>query len=312
MFGDCVPNPCVALTGACCNTALGTCTITTQSACTFSWLGPGVACNTVTCPVPPPPGLVLIPAGSFTMGSPPSELGRYSNEIQHQVTLTRAILLSDHEVTQAEWQAVMQWNESTFPGSDRPVEQVTWYDAVSYCNQLSADQGLTPAYTITAATYGGDHITGATVAWIQAASGYRLLTEAEWEYTCRATSARAFCNGDIADGGDSCTPLDPNLGLVGWYCGNAVSTTHVVGGKTANFWGLDDMHGNVREWCWDRYAAYAGDVTDPAGPASGSDRVIRGGAWNSSARYCRSAYRSILFPGDRTTDLGVRVCRNAP
>ncbi|MFH1834058.1 MAG: SUMF1/EgtB/PvdO family nonheme iron enzyme, partial [bacterium] len=165
--GVCTPNTCAQPTGACCDSATGACTITTQAACMFTWLGVGVACNTVTCPVPPPAGMVLIPAGTFTMGSPTDEPGRYSDETQHEVTLTHAIYVSTYEVTQSEWQAVMGWNESYFPGANRPVETVTWYDAVSYCNQRSTGEGLSAAYTITGATYSGNHITGATVTWNQ-------------------------------------------------------------------------------------------------------------------------------------------------
>jgi formylglycine-generating enzyme required for sulfatase activity len=256
--------------------------------------------------------MARVSAGTFTMGSPVSEPGRNPNETQHQVTLTRAIFVSKREVTQSEWLAAMGWTTSSFEGADRPVETLTWYDAVNYCNHRSLAEGLTSAYTIAGPTFSGNHITSATVTWNQTANGYRLLTEAEWERTCRATSTAAFCNGGITNITDSCSPLDPNLGLVGWYCGNALSTTHVVGGKTANAWGLKDMHGNVWEWCWDRYQAYAGNVTDPTGPASGTDRVIRGGGWDRTARYCRSAYRNILVPGNRVNNLGVRVCRNAP
>jgi formylglycine-generating enzyme required for sulfatase activity len=234
--------------------------------------------------------MVLSPAGTFIMGSPTSEPGRYNDETQHEVTLTKAIYVSTYEVTQSEWQAVMGWNESFIQGAAKPVETLTWYDAVSYCNQRSTLDGYAPVYTIAGATYSGNHITSATVTWNQAANGYRLLTEAEWEYACRATSTTAFCNGAITN--IACSPLDPNLDLVGWYCGNASSVTHDVGGKTANFWGLKDMHGNVWEWCWDWYGTYpAGPLTDPTGPASGSYRVIRGGGWYDSAQNCRSANR---------------------
>jgi formylglycine-generating enzyme required for sulfatase activity len=307
--GICVPNPCPQPTGACCNTATGACTITTQAACQFSWLGADVPCNNVTCPMPPPV-MVLIPAGTFTMGSPTSEPGRFPDETEHQVTLTHAIYVSTYEVTQWEWQAVMGWNESCFQGANRPVEIVTWFDALSYCNQRSTVQGYTPAYTITGAVYSGNHITSATVTWNQTANGYRLLTDAEWEYACRATSTTAFCNGGITN--ISCSPLDPNLDQVGWYCGNGSNTTHDVGGKTANAWGLKDMHGNVWEWCWDWVGTYpTGPVTDPTGPASGRFRVKRGGSWGEWARDCRSARRGIGYPaGDNA--LGLRLARSVP
>jgi hypothetical protein len=114
--------------------------------------------------------MVLIPAGTFTMGSPTSEPGRNANETQHEVTLTHAMYVSKYEVTQSEWQAVMGWNTSGFSGANRPVETLTWYDAVSYCNLRSAGEELTAAYTITGATYSGSHITSATVTWNQAAN----------------------------------------------------------------------------------------------------------------------------------------------
>jgi formylglycine-generating enzyme required for sulfatase activity len=161
------------------------------------------------------------------------------------------------------------------------------------------------------ATYIGNHISIATVTWNQAANGYRLLTEAEWEYACRATSTTAFCNGSITR--PFCSPLDPNLDQVGWYCGNASSATHDVGSKTANAWGLKDMHGNVWEYCWDLYGDYpAGPLTDPTGPVSGFNRVIRGGSWTADPRYCRSARRYYTFtPGDWPGNFGLRVARTA-
>jgi formylglycine-generating enzyme required for sulfatase activity len=257
------------------------------------------------------PSMVLIPAGTFTMGSPTSEPGRSSDEVQHQVTLTHPIYVSTYEATQSEWQAVMGWNESYVLGTAKPVETVTWFDAVSYCNQRSIYDGFTAVYTITGATYDGNHIINATVAWNQAANGYRLLTEAEWEYACRAGSTTALCNGGITN--IYCSPLDPNLDQVGWYCGNSSDTTHDVGGKTANAWGLKDMHGNVWEWCWDWYDIYpAGPMEDPTGPASGSYRVLRGGCWNGSAPYCRSAHRFSIYPDGGSYNLGLRLSRTAP
>ncbi|MBP6875735.1 MAG: formylglycine-generating enzyme family protein [Candidatus Eisenbacteria bacterium] len=254
------------------------------------------------------PGFVAVLAGVFTMGSPAGELCRDSDETQHEVTLTRGFYVSTTEVTQAEWQATMGWDDSYFDGADRPVETITWFDAVQYCNERSADEGLAAAYTITGATYDGHHITGGTVTWNQDANGYRLLTEAEWEYACRAGSASAFCNGGISQ---CYCGSEPNLGLVGWYCGNSSNQTHDVAQKAPNAWGLYDMHGNVWEWCWDWYASYGGSATDPVGPGSGSARVDRGGSWDDIARYCRSAYRGYYTPSHRDYYIGLRLARTA-
>ncbi len=253
-----------------------------------------------------PEGFVHIQPGTFTMGSPGDEPGRDSDETQHQVTVTKAFYISDHEVTQAEWEAVMGWNDSYFSGDSRPVEQVTWFDCIDFCNKKSQSEGLTPAYTLTSASYSGDHITSATVTWNQNANGYRLPTEAEWEYACRAGSTTAFCNGAITE---LYCGIDPNLTMVGWYCG---SETNVVMGKSPNAWNLFDMHGSVFEWCWDWYGSYSGPDTDPTGPASGSFRVLRGGSWDNYARYCRSAYRYSNPPGDWLYSVGFRLSRTAP
>jgi formylglycine-generating enzyme required for sulfatase activity len=255
--------------------------------------------------------MILIPAGTFTIGSPVGELGRSLDEAQQTVTLTRSVYVSIREVTQSAWQAVMGWSDPHFPGANHPVEQVTWYDAVWYCNERSTVDELTPAYTITSPIYHLDHLVGATVSWDEAADGYRLLTEAEWEYACRAATSTAFCNGGITN--IACDPLDPKLAAVGWYCGNALATTHDVGGKTANAWGLQDMHGNVWEWCWDWYGDYPEDAaTDPTGPASGSERVLRGGNWDDEAQGCRSADRGKGVPTLESEEIGFRFCRTVP
>ena len=245
-----------------------------------------------------PEGFVLIEPGRFTMGSPTHELGRNSDEVQHEVTLTRPFFLAETEVTQAQWLAVMGTSPSYFAGCDECPVIATWYDAVDYCNALSALESLDPAY----------EVNGTNVIWDQSANGYRLPTESEWEYACRAGSATAFYNGPITDTGCN----DPNLDQIGWYCGNASSKTHEVAEKLPNAWGLYDMSGNVWEWCWDWYGAYPGPVTDPAGPDSGARRVLRGGGWGSYAQRCRSALRYDYDPGARSRLLGLRPASSAP
>ena len=247
----------------------------------------------------PPDGFVLVDPGTFMMGSPADELGRDSDETQHQVKLTQAFFFSEKEVTQAQWVEVVGSNPSYFPGCDEcPVEQVSWYDAVEYCNALSALEDLDLAY----------EVNGTNVNWDESSNGYRLPTEAEWEYACRASTTTAFYSGGITETGCA----DPNLDEIGWYCGNASGATHEVGQKLSNAWGLYDMSGNAWEWCWDWYGEYSGDVTDPVGPDSGAWRVPRGGSWLISARYCRSADRSRGDPGSRNYTIGLRPARTRP
>jgi formylglycine-generating enzyme required for sulfatase activity len=223
----------------------------------------------------------IIPAGTFTMGSPTDEPGRNSDETQHQVTVSDAYYMQTTEVTQAQWEAVMGDNPSWFSGSsDCPVENVSWDDVQEFIDRLNA----------------------------MGEGTYRLPTEAEWEYACRADSTTAFANGEITEVGSD---NDPNLDQMGWYRYNAGDETHPVASKEPNSWGLYDMHGNVWEWCRDRYGSYpAGAVTDPTGPSAGTYRVLRGGSWGFNAADARSANRYRSFPDQRGNGgNGLRVLR---
>ena len=224
---------------------------------------------------------VRIPAGTFTMGSPDAETGSYDRERpQHEVTLSQDFYIMTTEVTQAQWVEVMGSNPSYFDscGGDCPVERVSWNDIQDFITALNALDGRT----------------------------YRLPTEAEWEYAARAGTTTAFYNGDITQEGYD--PIDPNLDAIGWYRGNSGSTTHLVAQKLPNAWGLFDMSGNVWEWVQDWYGNYPENaVTDPVGPETASYRVARGGSWNDSARYCRSAHRNRTNPSNRVNGLGFRL-----
>ncbi len=235
--------------------------------------------------------MVWIAHGSFAMGSPFSEAGRLDNETQHLVTLTRGYWLGKYEVTQGQWQAVMGNNPSKFKnaGSNAPVEQVSWDDAMEFCNKLTQKEraeGRLP---------GGYE--------------YTLPTEAQWEYACRAGT------GSVLNNGEKLTSTDGqcrNLDEVAWYDENCLSTTHPVGQKKANAWGLYDMHGNVREWCCDWYGTYPSDsVTDPSGANSGTQRVLRGGCWDGVAGCCRSAHRFRARSSNCYDSFGFRLALRA-
>ncbi len=237
----------------------------------------------------PPDGFVRIPSGSFQMGSPASEDGRFTDETQHRVTITRAFLMQATEVTQGQYRSLMGKNPSHFTscGDDCPVETVSWREAVAYCNALSRKEGLPECYD-------GDRLEGLDC------KGYRLPTEAEWEYAARAGSTGARY-GDL----DS----------VAWYDGNSGSSTHPVGKKKPNAWGLSDMLGNVNEWCHDWNGDYSsGSATDPTGPQTGSNRVRRGGSWSSTATagLVRAALRDGGTPDYRNDFLGLRPARFCP
>jgi formylglycine-generating enzyme required for sulfatase activity len=240
--------------------------------------------------------LKLIPAGEFLMGSPVSEPGRNPEEVQHRVKIAKPFYMGVHEVTQEEYQAVMGVNPSWAVDNEKgnravagldtkrhPVEQVSWDDAIEFCKRLSSRDEVE----------------------------YRLPTESEWEYACRAGSGTAYYFGE--DGAA--------LGEYACYRVNSEMRTHAVGEKRPNAWGLFDMHGNVWEWCFDRYQedwyaqrkARSGDAPEIAdnGPATGRSRLLRGGSWDFSADSCRSAVRRQRPPDRRIGSYGFRVCGDA-
>jgi formylglycine-generating enzyme required for sulfatase activity/serine/threonine protein kinase len=250
--------------------------------------------------------LNLIPAGEFMMGSSEDDRAANSNEKpQHLVRITRPFYLGVHEVTQAQYEVVMGNNPSYFSpsggGRDKvvgqstdqnPVKCASWLDAAEFCNRLSEMDGLKSFYELEAGT-------ALVPDW--RGPGYRLPTEAEWEYACRANSKTQYSFGNNEGG----------LAEYSWYDNNSSDQTHPVARKRPNAFGLFDMHGNVREWCWETYADYEvhSPVVDPQGPSGTGSRVIRGGRWSRDLDNARSAYRYSDWPGRRKLDLGFRVAR---
>jgi formylglycine-generating enzyme required for sulfatase activity len=247
-------------------------------------------------------GFVLVKGGTFTMGSPASEPERapaVDDEVQHKVTVS-PFYIGKYEVTQLEYEAVTGENPSHFKGDDLPVENISWYDAIAYCNKRSEQEELIPAYTIT----------GGNVIWDKSANGYRLPTEAEWEYACRAGTTTPFSTGanittDQANY-DGNEPYNRNAK------GESRKKTVSVGSFKSNPWGLYDMHGNVWEWCWDRWGSgyeYALSEIDPKGAGPASCHVRRGGSWSTNAGGLRSAYRgNITYHFE---NLGFRLARTS-
>jgi len=232
-----------------------------------------------------------VPGGTFEMGSPPDEPGRDDDERQHTVTVDGLYVMKT-EVTQGLWSRIMESNPSHFEacGSDCPVDSISWFEAVEFANRLSTREGLEPAYIVS----------GTNVTWDRAASGYRLLTEAEWEFAARGGEAYRYAGSDTAT-------------EVGWVEANAGGTPHRVCDKPVKGYGLCDMTGNVWEWVWDGYGDYSAEARhNPSGPESGDDRVIRGGSWYSPAADARVANRDGYAPDFRWYHLGLRLARPAP
>lgn len=227
--------------------------------------------KTITLPGGAEMEMIYCAPGSFMMGSPEDEEGRCSNETQHKVTLTRGFWLGKYPVTQSQWKSVMRGNSSQFKGDDNPVDSVSWDDCKKFIKKINSRSGFTA----------------------------RFPTEAEWEYACRAGGGEAYSGtGDLDE--------------MGWYGENIYGITHPVGEKKPNDWGFYDMHGHVMEWCADWYGSYPTKaVTDPEGPASGSNRVRRGGSCTYYASCCRSACRNYNNPSDGSEKDGFRLCCSA-
>ena len=266
--------------------------------------------------------MAWVPGGVFVMGNPDARLG-YSNERPASTVTMTGFYMGKYEVTQEQYQAVMGHNPSAFSGNEaagetqirRPVETVRWYDAIIFCNKLSMMEGLAPAYRIDGETdpaawiaaHGGVPANwNASSRWNHAqivpdSSGYRLPTEAQWEYAAKGGNGSP---GNFIYAGSN------TVGDVAWYDSNSRTMTHEAGKKAPNILGLYDMSGNVWEWCWDWYGSYTSAAkSDPSGAPSGSYRVLRGGSWFYSAAIVRSVDRFSYDPFHQFHYIGFRVVR---
>ncbi|MFI3306227.1 MAG: SUMF1/EgtB/PvdO family nonheme iron enzyme [Rikenellaceae bacterium] len=257
------------------------------------------------------PEMIFVEGGTFTMGCDDTvnagSGGTFNDEAPaHSVTLD-PFYIGNYEVTQREWQEVMGSNPSYFIGETLPVDRVTWYDTIEYCNARSAKEGFAPYYTIDKTTADPDNINSTDkLKWLitlnPTSDGYRLPTEAEWEWAAIGgvkSEEHPYAGSD-------------NINEIAWYATNANNTTHSVGGKLPNELGIYDMSGNVWEWCWDWYGDYTAESqTNPTGPTSGYFRCVRSGSWLIVESFCRNVNRDRDDPIDKYYNMGLRVVRSA-
>jgi len=256
---------------------------------------------------------VKVTAGTFKMGSLTGEPCRDStDETQHDVTLTRDFEIWSHEVTQTEFEAAMGYNPSYRKtcGLTCPVENLNWSEAASFCNGLSQKKGLTSCYSCSGSKAAVTCSVDPAYSGIYSCPGYRLPTDAEWEYAYRAGSTTSLYNGNLP--ATNCSAADPGADAIGWYSKNSGGTTHPVGQKTPNAWGLYDMAGNAQEWVNDLRVADLGSdaATDPLGGTTGNQGVIRGGSFAHSAEDLRAAHRKQQTLKNIGTSLGFRCARS--
>ena len=265
-----------------------------------------------------PGTFITLCAATFRMGSPLGEVGRaFVGETPHDATLTRDFEIQSTEVVQDEYDVMMDHNPSHFDSCDRcPVENVTWHDAAAYCNALSESVGLDACYEC---VWRGPAVVcelSDTYETPYDCLGYRLPTEAEWEFAARAGTASATYHGNLDLSRLACEQPLPALDDIAWFCGNASVMTHPVGTLDPNDWGLYDMLGNVREWCHDwHFLLYLDPREDPWGPLTGTDRVLRGGSFYDHAQSVRAAARlnAPPVPGElNNNDIGFRPARTLP
>lgn len=265
--------------------------------CILVLLGVGCGSNDST-PTSSSITMVDIPGGTFSMGDNSSWYADVKPA--HSVQIS-AFKMSVTEITQSQWESIMGSNPSVHKGGENPVENITWLQAVEFCNKLSAKDGLSTAYGIE----------GTTVSFIANANGYRLPTEAEWEYACRAGTTTSHFTGTS----------ETELQKAAWYQANAGNVSHPVGQKIANAFGLKDTHGNVQEWCWDVYRDnyYASSpASNPRGPDPNPNlstpleefRSVRGGCFFFQALGISSPVRNTMKAGKNNEYIGLRIARN--
>ena len=241
--------------------------------------------------------MAAIPQGTFIMGDVFD--GMDDQKPTHSVTLI-AFRISKTEVTQKQWFAIMGTKPSQVSGDSLPVDKVSWYDAISFCNKLSTACGLKPCYSINGYINPNDWTSGTIV--MSRTGGYRLPTEAEWEYAAGGGVQKTRWSGT----NDSTALQD-----YAWYSNYDGFWPHMVGKKRPNNLGLYDMSGSVREWCWDWYSDYSAEaLTDPTGPATGTFRVYRGGCWLDANYLCTTTIRDVQRPVSAEDFLGFRIAKD--